>query len=116
MSDTPETVTYDDFVKLDLRVARVTAVAEHPNADKLLLLQVDLGPLGPRQIVAGLRQYYSDPQALVGKNIVIVANLAPRTMRGETSEGMLLAASSEDRTQVIVLTTDEPIAPGSKVS
>ena len=116
MADTPATITYDDFVKLDLRIAKVTEAVAHPNADKLLLLQVDLGPLGARQIVAGLREYYSDPATLVGKLIVIVANLAPRTMRGIESQGMLLAASDDERSQIITLTTSEDIAPGASVS
>ena len=94
---------------------RVT-VREHPNADKLLLLEIDLGPLGSRQIVAGIRPYYPDPQSLVGTEIVVIANLEPRTVRGQTSNGMLLAASSDDRSQVIVLTTEQPIAPGSAIS
>jgi methionine--tRNA ligase beta chain len=108
------TITFDDFSRLDLRVGTVVRSEPHPNADKLLLLQVDLGD-HTRQIVAGIRGYY-EPEALVGRQIVVVANLAPRTMRGYESQGMLLAASSADRTAVIVLTPERPIAPGSKVS
>ena len=115
MSDKPETISFDDFAKLDLRVALVVDAVEHPDADKLLLLKVDLGAMGTRQIVAGLKKYYPDPRYLVGKRIIVVANLAPRTMRGQTSEGMLLAASNGDHSQVIILTTDEPIGPGSSV-
>lgn len=114
MSDAPATITYDDFVKLDLRVAKVLEAREHPNADKLLILKVDLGS-EQRQIVAGLKGYYT-PEELVGKNLIVVANLAPRMMRGEESQGMLLAASSDDRSQVIHLTPAADIAPGSKVS
>ncbi|MBN1344156.1 MAG: methionine--tRNA ligase subunit beta [Phycisphaerae bacterium] len=116
MSDTPGIIEYDDFVKMDLRTAKVLEVREHPNADKLICLKLDVGPLGERQIVAGLKPYLTDPQSLVGKTIVIVANLAPRAMRGEASQGMLLAASSDDRSRVIILTTDEPMAPGCKIS
>ena len=116
MSDAPGIIEFDDFMKLDLRTAKVLEVREHPNADKLICLKVDVGALGERQIVAGLKLYLDDPQSLVGKTIVIVANLAPRPMRGETSEGMLLAATSDDRKRVIVLTTDEPMEPGCKVS
>lgn len=116
MSDSPlpDTITFDDFAKVDLRVARVLEARPHPNADKLLVLQIDLGG-EQRQIVAGIRGYY-EPEQLVGKLIVVVKNLAPRTMRGETSQGMLLAASNEDRSQVILLTPMADILPGAKVS
>ena len=116
MSDSPATsqITFDDFAKLDLRVARVLEARPHPNADKLILLKVDLGS-EQRQIVAGIRGYY-EPEALVGKLIVVVKNLAPRTMRGEESQGMLLAASNDDRSQVILLTPAGDISPGAKVS
>ena len=116
MSDAPGTIEFTDFTKLDLRTAKVLAVRDHPNADKLICLQIDVGALGERQVVAGLKPYLADPQSLVGKTIVIVTNLAPRPMRGETSEGMLLAATSDDRSRVISLTTDEPMEAGCKVS
>src|SRR3954470_10384769 len=98
-------VTYDDFAKLELRVARVLEARAHPNADKLLLLQIDVGDEQPRQIVAGIRQHYT-PEQLVGKRIVVVNNLAPAVIRGEASNGMLLAATSGDR--VVVLMPDDP--------
>jgi methionyl-tRNA synthetase len=116
---TPETpagtINYDDFAKLDLRVATVLECKAHPNADKLLVLQIDLGT-ERRQICAGLRQHVADPQSLVGKQIVVVANLAPRQMRGEISQGMLLAATDPPSGRVIVVTPSEPAAAGSKVS
>ena len=116
MSDAPtiSTITFDDFAKVDLRVARVIEARPHPNADKLLLLKVDLGA-EQRQIVAGIRGYY-EPEALVGKLIVVVKNLAPRTMRGEESQGMLLAASTEDRLQVVLVSPLVDLPPGAKVS
>lgn len=83
-------VTQDFFSKLDLRVAKVEQVADHPNADKLYVLQLDLGSLGKRQLVAGLRQHYSKEQ-LAGKKIVMIANLEPAKLRGVESQGMLLA-------------------------
>jgi methionyl-tRNA synthetase len=113
MSDKAE-ITIDDFAKVDLRVARVLEAAPHPNADKLIVLKIDLGD-EQRQLCAGLRGYY-EPQDLVGKDIVVVANLAPRTMRGEVSQGMLLAASTPDRTSVVVLTTERDVPAGSAVS
>ena len=111
---TPGTINYDDFAKLDLRVATIVECRAHPNADKLLILQVDLGA-ERRQICAGLRQHYQ-PEQLVGKQIVIVANLAPRQMRGEISNGMLLAATDPATSRVIVISPSENVAPGSKVS
>jgi tRNA-binding protein len=114
MENTTTTIQYDDFAKLDLRVATVLECKPHPNADKLLVLQIDLGS-ERRQICAGLRQFYQ-PEQLVGKQIVVVANLAPRTMRGEVSQGMLLAASNADHTQVIVVSPGEGAGPGYKVS
>src|SRR5438552_18763005 len=107
-------ITYDDFAKLELPVATVIDCKAHPNADKLLVLQIDLGT-EKRQICAGLRQHYA-PEQLVGKQIVIVANLAPRTMRGEISQGMLLAATDPNTNKVIFVTPSEIVGVGSKVS
>jgi methionine--tRNA ligase beta chain len=102
-----------DFAKVQLRVARVLDVRDHPNANKLYLLDVDLGPeLGKRQLVAGLKPYQT-PEALKGALVVVVANLEPALLRGERSEGMLLAA--QDGTQVVPLTVATPVAPGSKI-
>jgi methionyl-tRNA synthetase len=109
------TINYDDFAKLELRVATVVECKPHANADKLLVLQIDLGA-ETRQICAGLRQHVADPQSLVGKQIVVVANLAPRQMRGEISQGMLLAATDAATGRVIVVTPSEPVPAGSKVS
>src|SRR5437588_5573767 len=108
------TIQYDDFAKLELRVATVIECKAHPNADKLLVLQIDLGT-ERRQICAGLRQHYQ-PEQLVGKQIVVVANLAARQMRGEVSQGMLLAASDPATSRVIVIGPTEQVSAGSKVS
>ena len=108
-------ITIDDFAKVDLRVATVREAKPHPNADRLLVLQVDLGDGETRQICAGIKAFY-EPDALVGKQIVVVANLAPATLRGETSQGMLLAASGADLSQVILLTPMAEIPAGAKVS
>jgi methionine--tRNA ligase beta chain len=104
--------TLAEFQKLELRVATVKSAELHPNADRLLVLRVDVGG-EDRQIVAGIRASY-EPAALVGKQIVVVANLDPATLRGVESQGMLLAARDGDR--VVVLTPDAAVAPGSKVS
>lgn len=114
MSDNPEMITFDDFSKIDLRVAKVLEAREHPDADRLLVLQIDLGT-EQRQLVAGLKGHYT-PEDLIGKLIVVVKNLKPRKMRGEESQGMLLAASDEEKTQVILVTPTSDIAPGAKVS
>lgn len=116
-------ITFDEFAKVDLRVAEITRAEAHPNADRLLRLQLDDGSGEPRQICAGIRGYY-EPEALVGQRIVIVANLAPRTIRGEDSHGMLLAASHSpggdeagtDERDVVLLTPMGEIPPGSVVS
>src|SRR2546423_13195789 len=107
-------INYNDFSKLELRVATVLECKPHENADKLLVLQIDLGG-ERRQICAGLRQFYS-PEQLTGKQIVVVANLEPRQMRGEISQGMLLAATDPVTNKVIVVTPGEAVAAGSKVS
>ena len=105
-------VQYEDFARLDLVVAKVLEAREHPNADRLLLLKIDTGD-GQRQIVAGIRGHY-DPETLPGRRIVIVKNLAPRKVRGEVSQGMLLAASVDER--VVLLQPDSDVPPGSGVS
>ncbi len=116
MSEQPvsDKIQFDDFAKVELRVAKVLEAFEHPKADKLLVLKLDLGT-EQRQICAGIRGQY-EPAQLVGRSIIVVANLAPRMMRGVESNGMLLAASNADHTRVILLTPDADIEPGSKVS
>jgi len=109
-------IAYEDFQKLDLRVARVVEATVHPNADKLIVMQIDLGD-ERRQIIARLRGH-CEPADLVGKDVVVVTNLQPRKMRGLESNGMLLAATvgEGEAMQVIVLTTWRPTPPGSPVS
>lgn len=104
-------ITYDQFAQLDLRIAEVLEAREHPNANKLLLLKVKVGDV-EKQIVAGIKAHYT-PESLVGKLIVIVNNLEPAMLRGEESNGMLLAASDAQR--VVLLQPEQPIASGSKV-
>ena len=112
---TTSTIAYDDFAKLDLRVATVLECKPHANADKLLVLQIELAGGERRQICAGLRAHYP-PEQLVGRQIVVVANLAPRQMRGATSHGMLQAATDPATQKVIVVSPSEQVAAGSKVS
>ena len=116
MSLKPE-ISFDDFMKLDLRVATILQAEPHPNADRLLKLQIDLG-FEQRQICAGIRDYVEDPASLVGRQIIVVANLAPRKIRGEESNGMLLAATAlegEETKDVILLQPSKPAPAGSTV-
>jgi methionyl-tRNA synthetase len=106
-------IGYEDFAKVELRVGAILAAAAVEKADKLLQLSVDIGEAAPRTIVAGIAQAYPDPAGLVGKRIVVVANLAPRPLRGITSQGMLLAAGEPPLLQVV--TVGDAIAPGTRV-
>jgi tRNA-binding protein len=105
------TITYDDFAKIELRIATVLSAREHPNADKLMLLQIKIGE-EERQIIAGIRLHYK-PEELVGRQIVVVANLEPALLRGEESQGMLLAAS--DSQGVVLLRPDRECESGAGV-
>jgi len=109
-SDKP-LISYETFAQLDLRVATVVEAREHPNATKLLLLQVQVGDVR-KQIVAGIRGRY-EPEQLVGKQIIIVNNLQPAMLRGEESNGMLLAASDADN--VVLLQPERELASGARV-
>ena len=120
MPETKPQITFDEFAKVDLRVARIIEAENHPDADRLLKLQLDDGSGEPRQICAGIRGYY-EPQDLVGRLIVIVANLAPRKIRGEESRGMLLAGSDapkdgEGERNVVLLSPMSDLPVGSIVS
>jgi methionyl-tRNA synthetase len=97
-------ITIEQFQQVELRVATVKTAEPHPNADRLLVLTVDLGT-EERQIVAGIRAHY-DPATLVGTQVVVVANLEPAKLRGVESHGMLLAASAEGALAVV-----RPAAP-----
>jgi methionine--tRNA ligase beta chain len=114
-------VTFEEFARLDLRVARVLKASDHPQADRLFVLEVDDGSGAPRTLCAGIKGHYAADQ-LVGRLIVIVANLAPRKIRGVESRGMLLAASdapkdaAEGERHVVILSPSADIPPGSIVS
>jgi methionine--tRNA ligase beta chain len=105
----------DDFSKLDLRVGMIKKVEDHPNADKLLVLRVDLGEEEERTIVAGLKGHYTSEE-LEGKKAVFVANLEPAQLRGVESNGMIMAASSEGKEEVVFLKPEKDVPVGSKVS
>ncbi len=104
-------VTIDDFAKLDLRIGVIKACKKHPNADKLLVSTVDLGEGKDRQIVSGIAGHY-EPKQLIGKKVIVVANLKPVKLRGELSEGMLLAGSNVAQLEVI---TSLELQPGDLV-
>lgn len=93
-------VSYADFKKLELRVAKVVSVENHPNADKLYVLKIDVGGV-EKQIVAGLRPYMG-PERLLGRQIIVVNNMAPTQLRGVESNGMLLAVSSGNEVNLVV--------------
>jgi methionyl-tRNA synthetase len=104
-------ITIDDFKKLNLKVATVTAVQPHPNADRLYLVEVDLGG-EKRQLVAGIRQFYT-PEELVGKQVVVVENMTPAVIRGVESKGMILAAQGKDR--IVIVSPEKPVEAGGIV-
>ena len=109
----PAQISIEEFQKIALRVGVITAAEDHPNADRLVVLKVDLGDgAPPRQLVAGIKTTYQ-PSELVGKHVVVVANLKPAMLRGIESQGMVLAAS--DGQTIILLTPERPIRAGSTV-
>jgi methionine--tRNA ligase beta chain len=105
-------IRIDEFRKIELKVGTIKAAEAHPNADRLLVLRVDLGS-EERQIVAGIRRSYT-LEELIGRQIVVVANLEPAVLRGVESQGMLLAAS--DGESIVILTPEKQVTAGSKVS
>ncbi len=106
------TIDFDDFAKVELRVALVLSAERVPKSDKLLKLSVDAGEAAPRQILSGIAQHYA-PEALVGKQVVIVANLKPRKLMGLESNGMVLAGSDESGLHVATVAGN--VKPGSLV-
>ncbi len=105
-------ITYDDFVKTELKVGKVLSAERVEGSEKLLKMAVDLGEETPRQIVAGIGKAY-EPEALVGRQIIVVANLEPRKLMGLESQGMLLAASGEEGP--VLLTTEKETKPGAGI-
>jgi len=118
MTDFLPQISYEDFAKLDLRVVTVKKAEVHPDADRLLKLQIDDGTKEGRQICAGMKEWYT-PEELEGTQVVIIANLEPRKIRGEISEGMVVAATKkigEEAQDVAVLRCDREMPNGSIVS
>jgi methionyl-tRNA synthetase len=110
---TLDQIDIEHFAKVKLRVAKIESAEPLPKSKKLLRLQVDLGPeLGKRQILSGIAQHYT-PEQLVGRSIIVIANLKPAMMMGTESQGMLLAAGNE--TTISLLQADKEMAPGTVI-
>lgn len=110
-------ISFDDFAKIELKVGTVLEAEDVEGAEKLIKLKIDLGEdpsigSGPRQILVGVKQWYK-PKDFVGKQVIIVANLEPRIMMGLESQGMMLAADSEDGP--VFLTVPKKVPPGTKI-
>lgn len=108
-------IDYNHFSALDIRIGKIISIEVVEDADKLLKLSVDLGEETPRQIISGIREYFEDPQELVGVRSAFVANLEPRVIRGLESQGMILAAHDGEG-NFSVLSVGETIPPGTKVN
>ncbi len=106
-------IEFPDFQKVDMRIGTVLSVSKHPDADKLLIVKIDTGDDKSRQVVAGLAEFFS-PEELEGKQVVVVTNLKPRKLRGEVSEGMILAVRNGDGMELLTVTAG--VANGCKVS
>jgi methionyl-tRNA synthetase len=109
----PDCIEFEDFAKVDLRVGTVLEATPHPEADRLLVLKIDAGEDSPRQVVAGIAEFFS-PEELVGRQVVVVFNLKPRKLRGMVSQGMVLAVKKEGG--LALLGPSSEVANGGKVS
>ena len=107
-------IEIDDFAKVDLRVGTVLSAERVPKADKLLLLKIDLNEEQPRQVLAGIAQYY-EPEKLIGRKVVVVANLKPRKLRGYESQGMVVAASYGEEGRPVIATFTEDVPNGARL-
>ena len=107
-------IEIDDFAKVDLRVGQVLSAERVPKSDKLLLLKIDLNEEQPRQVLAGIAQYY-EPEKLIGRKVVIVANLKPRKLRGYESQGMVVAASYGEEGRLVIATFTEDVPNGARL-
>jgi methionine--tRNA ligase beta chain len=105
---------FSDWEKIDLRVAEIKDVEEIENADKLWKLTLDVGELGERTICAGIKQFYTKKE-LIGKKIIYFSNLKPRKLKGIESQGMLLAASNEEHSKVVLIAPEKDIENGSRI-
>jgi len=107
-------IPYDIFSQVELRVGKVLAAEKVPETDRLLKLSVDLGESEPRQIISGISEYFPNLENLIGKKCVFVANLAPREIKGLTSNGMILAATAETGDFTLIV-PEKDVPPGTKL-
>lgn len=113
-------ITYEQFKQMDIRVGTIKEAESVPDTDKLLLCQVDFGEVDEdgnkklRQIVSGIKEFYPDPQVLIGKQVLYIINLEPRTIKGIESQGMLLAVSN-NAGKPIFLVPEAEVLPGTKI-
>lgn len=105
-------ISFDDFAKLELKVGTILSAEEVEGSEKLIKFQIDLGEESPRQILAGIKQWYQ-PEDLVGKQVVVVVNLEPKKMMGLESNGMLLIADAKDK--LVFLMVPEEVSPGTQI-
>ncbi len=108
-----DTISYDDFAKLQIVIGTITAVEEVADSNKLLKLTVDIGTGSPRQILSGIKKYFADPQTLVGIQTPFLINLETKVIAGLESQGMILASGDDE--SFALLTPSTPMAAGSKV-
>lgn len=109
-----ETIDFTTWQQIDIAIGTITTVEVVPDADKLLRLEVDVGEEDPRQIVSAIRNYYDDPQVLVGVQCPFILNLPPRTIRGYESQGMILAATTE-KEALALLNPNTQVTPGTRI-
>lgn len=107
-------INYDDFKKVEITIGEIKSVDEIEKSDKLLLLAVDFGEDTPRTVVSGIKKYFEDPQSLISKKVGFVTNLEPRPIMGYESQGMILAANSDDAFSLMEVSADIPA--GTKIS
>ena len=110
-----EMISYSDFAKLEMRVGTVLEAIRIPGTEKLFKIQVDVGRSEPVQIVSSLIPYYTEKD-LLNQRIIVLVNLKPTKLRGELSEGMLLAAETDDESECVLLTTESDIANGTRIT
>jgi methionyl-tRNA synthetase len=108
-----ETITYDDFTKLKIVIGTITTVEEVPDSNKLLKLTVEIGEETPRQILSGIKKYFTDPRSLIGVQTPFLINLETKVIAGLESQGMILAASQGEEFSLLTLAT--PLVPGARV-
>jgi len=114
LSGVTNLIDIDDFARVDLRVGEVLTAERLPKSDKLLLMKIDIGEEEPRQVLAGIAEYYQ-PEALIGRKVVVVANLKPRKLRGHESQGMVVAASIGEEGRPVIATFTEDVPNGARL-